>query len=101
MKVENFGLMSHPGTVEILVKNPSGEGDSVLLVPLTSSILDLKHKIAEQHPKKPDVSSQRLIFSGRILRDDDVLQYIFNPNLVRTSPTSLHSIHFLTFPSMT
>jgi hypothetical protein len=74
--------MSLPSNVEILVKNPSGEGDSVICVPLTSSILDLKHRIAAQHPKRPDVGAQRIIFSGRILRDDDVLQNIFNPNIV-------------------
>lgn len=71
-------------TVEILVKNPSGEGDSLVVIPLASSILDLKHRISQQHPKRPDVASQRLIFSGRILRDDDVLQNIFNPNIVST-----------------
>lgn len=60
--------------------------DFPVTAPLQISILDLKTKIALEHPQQPPVHSQRILFSGRLLRDNEILGEVFNPSLVRLFP---------------
>lgn len=59
-----------------------------------SSILDLKHLISIQDSDHPTTESQRLIHSGRILNDDEVMESLL-PTLPPQVPPSL-SISLLT-----
>jgi len=65
--------------VNIILKNPSGE-DFSLRVPLSTSISDLKRKIATEHPEKPAFDRQRLIFAGRLLNDNELLSHVLRPD---------------------
>lgn len=67
--------------VTIILLNP-GNPDFQLSLPLSSSVGTLKTRISQEHPLKPEPSRQRLLFSGRLLPDNDILRGLFNPQLV-------------------
>lgn len=66
----------------------SADGRSPMLnlqLPSTSTVLDLKHRIALNHTRKPPIKDQRLIFSGKILDDVTPLEQVFQKSTSRTS----------------
>lgn len=44
-------------------------------------MLDLKKLISNDHPLHPSIESQRLIFSGKFLKDQDILASLFSPGI--------------------
>jgi hypothetical protein len=72
--------------VTLVIKNPSQPQDFRLELPLAATVLALKSAIEEDYISKPRVDLQRLIFSGRLLRDEEVLSDVFRlvcPNNTR------------------
>jgi hypothetical protein len=63
--------------ISIIIKNPSQPHDFRVDLPLRSSVLELKQSIEQNYPSKPRVDLQRLIFSGRLLRDEEPLSEVF------------------------
>lgn len=63
-------------TVTIILKNPHGQ-DITAVVPLTSDIANLKRIVTNEHADRPEPHRQKIIFSGRILQDRDVLANVF------------------------
>lgn len=58
-----------------------GAEDFVLSVSLQSSVLELKTRLSQEHPQKPEVTRQRLLFSGKLLQDSQILNQLFNPQI--------------------
>ena len=56
-----------------MVKNPANHGsaDYTTTVPASFTVGDLKRKIASELEGNPPPSTQRLIYSGALLRDDE------------------------------
>eukprot|EP01122_Echinamoeba_exundans_P014894 TRINITY_DN685_c0_g2_i2.p1 TRINITY_DN685_c0_g2~~TRINITY_DN685_c0_g2_i2.p1 ORF type:complete len:344 (-),score=83.62 TRINITY_DN685_c0_g2_i2:57-1088(-) len=66
--------------VTITVKSPVQSTDTQVQMPLSSTVLQLKQRLQQDHPAKPEPTSQRLIYSGRLLRDEEVLSDVFLPS---------------------
>jgi len=61
-------------TVRIKIKSPSaGHADLEMECSTGETVLQLKRKISEQFPTKPAAAAQKLVYSGKILRDGDKL----------------------------
>jgi hypothetical protein len=83
--------VNDPGseTVELLVRNPSASfsKDLKLRVSSGASIQALKEKLTEQYDGHPLPANQKLIISGQIVKDTqllkDVLKHVrFLPNFI-------------------
>jgi len=61
--------------VNIILKNPYGS-DFSITVSLSISVLELKQLVQAEHPDKPPIDRQRIIFSGRHLQDNEILSSI-------------------------
>ena len=59
--------------ITVVVKNPANHGsaDYTTTVPASFTVGDLKRKIASELEGNPPPSTQRLIYSGALLRDDE------------------------------
>jgi len=61
--------------VQIKIKSPSANYQDVeLCCELAENVLSVKQKIEENFPTKPAVSGQKLVYSGKILKDWDKLE---------------------------
>lgn len=73
-------ISSSPDTcakVNVLVKNVYAPSQSkTFVVPITLSILELKHEIETVFPSMPAVKDQKLIFGGKICSNDTILDTI-------------------------
>jgi len=78
-------------SVSIILLNPNGD-EFLVEISLQSSILELKQMISNLHPQKPSINSQRLLFSGKFLRDNEILSTLFcSPGLHDlTKPQKFH-----------
>ena len=71
--------------IMLVIKDPSTYTDRDLKVTasLSGTVLDVKRLISEAHSAQPLPSEQRLIFAGRLLKDDtpmaEVLQQVRDP----------------------
>jgi hypothetical protein len=65
------------GKVTLLVKNPFSKIDYSVRVPVEWDILQLKHHLKEFYPARPEITRQRLIYSGKLLQDSQNMQNIF------------------------
>eukprot|EP00698_Gefionella_okellyi_P010450 TRINITY_DN2712_c0_g4_i1.p1 TRINITY_DN2712_c0_g4~~TRINITY_DN2712_c0_g4_i1.p1 ORF type:complete len:412 (-),score=128.67 TRINITY_DN2712_c0_g4_i1:1076-2290(-) len=64
-------------TVKLRIRNAITSVELLLTVPVESTILDVKKLLAEQFEGKPQVLEQRLIFSGRVPEDREILREVF------------------------
>ena len=70
-------LPSRDQEVSISIKCPTpGVADFQVKLPLSSTILNVKEEVAENHPLKPPVTSQKLIFCGRLLANESELREV-------------------------
>src|SRR5690349_20956318 len=60
-------------TVVTFYVKSSGNAKYTLSLPLSTTTLDLKNKLATEEYANVPAASQRLIYSGRVLRDTDTL----------------------------
>ncbi|KDQ64709.1 hypothetical protein JAAARDRAFT_28354 [Jaapia argillacea MUCL 33604] len=74
-------------TVSLKVELPAYSLSFHVEVPLSSSVLDIKHRIYTSCVGAPRVDGQRLIWRGRFLRDEERVQDIWK------SPDDPHTIH--------
>jgi len=64
-------------TVQIKIKSPSANiSDLEFKCELNEEIIQIKKRISESYPTKPAESAQKLVYSGKILKDSDQLQDI-------------------------
>jgi len=64
-------------TVQIKIKSPSANiSDLEFKCDLDEEIIQIKKRISESYPTKPAESAQKLVYSGKILKDSDQLQDI-------------------------
>ena len=67
-----------PATVKLIIKNISGRIDSFPVeFDLSKTIGDLKSYLTIHYPNNPSVANQKLIFGGRLLQDEAILDDIF------------------------
>jgi len=60
--------------VSLVIKNPGNQSiDFRTEIELSKTVGDLKQLIAQQYPNNPAPQAQRLIFSGKLLEDSNVL----------------------------
>lgn len=78
-------------TVKIIIKSPNFSEDVCVETLLSNIILDLKKQIATEHPKKPEIERQRLIFGGKLLKDEDRLADV----LQQVCLFSFKNMHFI------
>ena len=63
--------------VIIKVKSPSAAyQDLELTCDVSDTVIRLKQRIAEDFPTKPPVTGQKLVYSGKILKDSDALENV-------------------------
>ena len=64
-----------PASVTVVIKNPANNGnvDYSTEAPLGWTVGQLKLRIAREYDGNPPPSTQRIIFSGALLRDDDAV----------------------------
>ncbi len=72
---------STPGLVRILLKTPTMMTESagrahLLLIEPDSTVGELKRKICLDHPVHPAPEHQRLVYAGRLLRDEECIHQI-------------------------
>ena len=82
--------------VELVFKCPTFAGEHCERLPLSSSVLAVKTQLHARHPLRPVPATQRLIFAGRILNDDERLEHILPPTSVR--PLSLAPVIPVSLP---
>ncbi len=61
-------------TIKFAVRTTSQAGDPPLTrvsLPIESNIGDLRKILHKQHPGRPDVHEQKLIFMGQLWKDDE------------------------------
>jgi len=64
-------------TVNLKIKSPSATyPDLELKCEIGNSIMMVKEMIKNQFPTKPSVSGQKLVYSGKILKDTDILENV-------------------------
>eukprot|EP00091_Calanus_sinicus_P022670 TRINITY_DN7300_c0_g1_i1.p1 TRINITY_DN7300_c0_g1~~TRINITY_DN7300_c0_g1_i1.p1 ORF type:complete len:373 (-),score=121.05 TRINITY_DN7300_c0_g1_i1:150-1268(-) len=95
-------------TVQIKIKSPSANiPDLQFTCELDEKVIQIKKRISESYPTKPAESAQKLVYSGKILKDSDQLCDILRfedecsaftfhlvcsiPQKQKTSPTSTSS----------
>lgn len=60
--------------MKLIIKNPSNRFEDITVdIELSQTISDLKKKLSEEYPSKPSPSLQKIIFAGRILKDEEKL----------------------------
>jgi len=61
--------------VTIKIKSPSASHpDLEFVCDVTNTVLELKDRISREFPTQPSVSGQKLVYSGKILKDSDRLE---------------------------
>ena len=61
-------------TVQIKIKSPSANiPDLEFKCDVNEKIIEIKRRISESYPTKPSESAQKLVYSGKILKDSDHL----------------------------
>lgn len=61
----------------ITVKSPVQATDVQVQTSLSNTVLQLKERLQSDHPARPEPASQRLIYGGRLLRDEEILSDVF------------------------
>ncbi|KAJ5066047.1 homocysteine-induced endoplasmic reticulum protein isoform a [Anaeramoeba ignava] len=64
--------------IRISIKTPEEEFDFEIEIEQNLSVFDLKKKIMQVYPNNPSISSQKLIYEGRTLKNENYLYQIFN-----------------------
>jgi hypothetical protein len=62
----------------IHVRSPSLSETLVVNATIRDKILSVKQSLQNIHPYNPDTASQRLIYAGRQLKDEDILSNVLN-----------------------
>lgn len=86
---------------EVVVKCPgsaslSNSEDFIISLPHNSTVLQLKEAIQSNHPCRPEISDQRLVFAGKLLNHDEIsLKYLHEAERVHidesgAGPSSPH-----------
>jgi len=61
-------------TVQIKIKSPSANvTDLEFKCDINERIIEIKRRVSESYPTKPAISAQKLVYSGKILKDSDHL----------------------------
>jgi hypothetical protein len=60
-------------SARLVIRDSTGR-DLPMVLELSLPVRHVKEKIAELHPSQPPVSTQRLVFAGRLWQDDVTLQ---------------------------
>lgn len=63
--------------ISLNVELPAHSHSFQLQVPESASIANIKSEISKSCPGEPKVEGQRLIYAGRLLRDDEFVQDIW------------------------
>lgn len=61
-------------TAHIVVRDSLNSLDLRFEVDLTSTVRDLKERVAEGHPSKPPAATQKLVFAGRLFSDAQTIR---------------------------
>jgi len=64
-------------TMEILIKSPSLIEDFAIKMRLSDSVATLKQQISQELPLHPSIEDQRLVYSGKLLRNEELLTDVF------------------------
>jgi hypothetical protein len=88
--------------LELKTMLASAPSPLTLRVPAASSVAELKARVSSEHPLRPPISAQRLIFAGRLLGDEERLDNVLPSHHVSlpapTLPLPLtFETHFLSF----
>lgn len=81
-------------SAQLYVKNPTdrpGSAPFAVEVPLTATVRELKARIFHDYPGNPPVGDQRLIFSGKLLADSDVLTNVL-AGFDTSTPQTFHIV---------
>jgi len=62
--------------IRIIIRNQSYD-DQEVYFSCNSYVLEMKQKIKQVHTAKPDVTKQKIIYHGKILKDSEVLKDVF------------------------
>jgi len=63
--------------VTIKIKSPSASyQDLELVCDVTNTVIEVKDRISQEFPTKPSPSGQKLVYSGKILKDSDRLENV-------------------------
>lgn len=62
----------------INIRSPSLPDILAVKASLSDTVLKVKQSLRSVHPYTPDTSSQRLIYAGKLLKDQDVLDNVLH-----------------------
>jgi len=83
--------------VKIVLKNPSRNATDFLVdIPLLWSIAELKQDLFAKYPSNPVPEAQKLIFAGKLLKDDVLLQDL----LVEVDLNCTQTFHLVLAPNV-
>ena len=70
--------------ISLNVELPAHSHSFQVQVPESASIENIKSEISKSCPGEPKVEGQRLIYAGRLLRDDEQIQDIWPVSSIHT-----------------
>eukprot|EP00117_Sycon_ciliatum_P043344 scpid73524/ scgid6237/ Homocysteine-responsive endoplasmic reticulum-resident ubiquitin-like domain member 2 protein len=66
--------------LDIVIRSPTGkENDFSIACHEEWSVKDVKHHISLEYPSKPPVNTQRIIYQGKLLLDDQLIRHVLQP----------------------
>jgi len=71
--------------ISLKVELPAHSHSFQVQVPDSSSVANIKSEISKSCPGEPKVEGQRLIYAGRLLRDDEQVQDIWPVSSLHTT----------------
>jgi len=78
--------------IELIIKNPSSSSlDFKIQANLSDTIEQLKYQLFEKYPSNPRIEQQKLIFAGRLLKNESLLSEVLN----QYDTTTSHTFHIV------
>ncbi|KAG4101841.1 hypothetical protein H8356DRAFT_1652639 [Neocallimastix lanati (nom. inval.)] len=90
---EESEISSKSNRIPLIIRCPFTTTDLNILIDASHNVLHLKKKIYKEFPSNPKPSDQRLIFGGRIIQNNEILQDVLKRQLLDLStPPIIHLI---------
>lgn len=87
-------MQATQGCFDLVIKDPSScsDRDLRLTADLSGTVLDVKRLICQAHSAQPQPAEQRLIFAGRLLKDEMRMTEVLQQVPLAINPPSCFSL---------
>lgn len=95
VKKEEPASKKQTNEADLVIKNPTdgpGTVPFVLSLPVSTTVRRLKNELCNTYPGSPSVETQRLIYAGKLLRDNQKLSDFLSPHQQNGTPHTIHLV---------